>query len=151
MAGATFPLVKGQVPTQGTPVTLALTLDANPDNPNSGDLDLLNGQIHFWDAMEGRRQKIATILRFFKGEWWLNRDEGIPYFESVIGKQRTAIVRNVFRQALLTCPGVVSIPTLQLVLDNATRELAVDFVVLFDDGAVLTSADFGPTIIRVPA
>lgn len=150
MAGASFPLIKGQVPTPGTPVTLALTLDVDPDNPLAGDLDRLNGQIHFWDGMEARRQKLTMILQFFKGEWWLNRDEGIPYFENVFGKQRLAIVRNVFRQALLACPGVAQIPILQLTLDNATRQLAVDWQVLFDDGTTLTSADFGPTLIKVP-
>lgn len=147
---ATFPLIKGQVPSPGTPVTLALTLDTDPDNPLGGDLNILNGQIHFWDGMDARRQKLGMILRFFKGEWWLNRDEGIPYFESVIGKQRLAVVRNVFRKALLTCPGAVAIPVLQLNLDGATRELAVTFEILFDDGKVLTSADFGATVIKVP-
>lgn len=150
MAAPSFPLIKGQVPTPGTPVSMALTVDTDPDNPLAGDLHLMNGQIHFWDAQNARRQKIMIVLQFFKGEWWLNRDEGIPYWESVFGKKRTNVILSVFRQALLLLPGMVQIQLLTIDLDTPTRTLTVNFALRYDDGAVITSADFGPVIIKAP-
>lgn len=150
MAAPHFPLVAGQIATPGTGVSLALVLDIDPENPLAGDLRLLNGQIHFWDAQEARRQKLRMILQFFKGEWWLNREEGIPYFTRVIGKNRKAIVLNVFRQAILTAPGLVRIDELSLDVDPVTRLGRVAFRLLYDDGTTINSADFGPTVIKIP-
>lgn len=152
MAAPSFPLVPGQPePVPGTPVTLALTMDVDPDNPLLGDLHLLNGQVHFWDADDGRRQKIWVVLQFFKGEWWLDRDEGIPYFQSILKKGVSRnIVLSIFRQALLGIPGLAQIKKLNFTLSSTTRVAAVDFEVVFDDAAVIASADFGPVLIRTP-
>jgi len=147
---ASFPLITGQVPTPGTPVTLALTLDADPDNPLVGDLHISNGQIHFWDATEARRQKIRMILLFFKGEYWLNREEGIPFFSDVIGSRRPEIVLSIYRQALQQgLPDLAQIASLNGVLDGETRAFAVDFQLVFTDGEIINSADFGPILIQV--
>lgn len=152
MAAPSFPLINGQTSTPGTPVTLALTLQADPDNPVVGDLHILNGQIHFWDGDNGRRQKIWVVLQFFFGEWWINPDEGIPYIQSIIGQKGISrtVVLTIFRQALLQIPGVARIDSLNFTLNNATRAASVVFAVVFDDGAIIRSTDFGPLLIKVP-
>ncbi len=146
-----FPLGIPQPTVSGDPVSLALTMDTDPDNQVVGDLHLRNGQIHFWDRQEHRRQKIRMVLLFFKGEWYLNPDEGIPYFGSIIGTKKRKIVLNIFRDALRkSLPDLATIRAMNLTFDGVTRRAAVDFEVLFDDGTILNSADFGPLEIKVP-
>ena len=149
-----FPLVAGQTDPgdPSTGVTVALTLVADPDNPVVGDLHLLNGQMHFWAGTNARIQKIFVVLQFFKGEWWLNPDEGMPYIQSVIGVAGVSrtVVLSLFRQALLGIPGASRLNTLNFALDNSKRQATVNFELVFDDGVVVTSAMFGPLIIKVP-
>lgn len=154
MAAPTFPLVTGQTnpgdPSTG--VTVALTLVTDGNNPVLGDLHLLNGQIHFWAGTDARLQKIYVVLQFFKGEWWLNPEEGMPYIQSIIGVAGVSrtVVLSLFRQALLGIPGAARLQSLNFALNNTTRTARVDFELLFDDGVLVTSAMFGPLLIKVP-
>lgn len=128
---------------------MALTQDPNPDNPLIGDLDLQNGQIHFWDKTAARRQKVRAICLFFKGEWFLNPDEGMPYFQSVIGNRRQTVILDVLRKAFHAgLPDLAKILHLSMTFEASTRTAVVDFALLFDDGFVLNSADFGPVEIK---
>lgn len=153
MSVPTFPLVGGQTQSNAqTPVTLALTLAADPNNLQEGDLHLLNGQLHFWDADNARLQKVVVLLRFIKGEWFLNTEEGIPYFEKILIKNpNSRAVLSIFRRALLSCPGAVSVPVLTMAIDKPTRTARIDWTLVFDDGAVLRSEDFKPFIIDTGA
>lgn len=143
MTAPTFPLANSQ-PVSGPGITIALTQDFSPDNPVIGDLDLLGGQIHLWDKRTGRVQKIRMILQFGLGEFWLNPDEGIPYFGgSIIGSKRKGVVVGIFRRAFLRAlPDLAEIRSLTLTFDPTTRAAAVAFELRFDDGMIIKSADF---------
>lgn len=153
MSAPTFPLVGGQTQTDATSaVTLALTLNPDPDNPIQGDLHLLNGQIHFWDGFNAKWQKTIVLLKFIRGEWFLNTEEGIPYFTQVLvhNPDSKAIV-SLLRKAILASPGCASVPVCTLDRDRAQRTATLNFKAIFDDGTVLTSADFPPFILNVPS
>jgi hypothetical protein len=144
VSAPTFPLVT-TTPASGPGVTLALTQDVDPDNPVIGDLHLQNGQIHLWDKRAARRQKVRMVLQFGLGEFWLNPDEGIPYFNQIIGTKRKGAVLGIFRQAFIrTMPDLAEIRTLTLDFDPVTRAAAVGFDLRFDDGMIINSADFSP-------
>lgn len=149
MSAPVFSLVAGQTPSvASTEVTLALTVVADPDNPVPGDLHLLNGQIHFWDGDEARYQKTVCLLRFVKGEWFLNVEEGIPYFTQIFLKNPDSkVVLGIMRKALLASPGAVAVPLLTLEVDAGARTGRIRFELQFDDGRVLSSEDFQPFII----
>ena len=150
MAAPTFPLVGGQTQTPGTAVTLALTVASDPDNLQPGDLHLLNGQLHFWDGANARYQKTKELLQFFKGEWFLNEEEGVPYFQQVLVKNvESRVVLSIFRRALLLVPGATSVPELYLEHDKVNRTASITFRLEFEDGTTISSADYPPFIIPV--
>lgn len=127
---------------------MALTLDPNPDNPLVGDIDIQDGQIHFWDKKQARRQKVTEILLFVKGSWFANPDEGIPWFQQIIGSRRKDVALSIIRKAFQTgLPDLSKVLTLNGVLDPVTRSFAVTYELLFDDGIVLNSADFAPLVL----
>ena len=152
MTAPSFPLVGGQTQTAPTgAVTLALTLEEDPDNPTVGDLHLLNGQIHFWDGDKAKIQKVSVLLKFIKGEWFLNTEEGIPYFTQVLvhhPNSRTIVA--LFRKALLLTPGAIA-ADVTLDINRAERTARVNFTLKFEDGTELKSSDFGPFIVPVPS
>lgn len=143
MTAPTFPLIASQV-SAGPGVSIALTLDISPDNPIVGDLDLESGQIHFWDKRRARVQKLRMIVQFGLGEFWLNPDEGIPYFGgNIIGTRKQGAILGIYRRAFLrTLPDLAEIRSLTLNYDPITREAAIDFDLRFDDGMTINSADF---------
>lgn len=150
MAAPTFPLVGGQTQAPGTAVTLALTVASDPDNLQPGDLHLLNGQLHFWDGANARFQKTKELLQFFKGEWFLNEEEGLPYFQQVLVKNvESRVVLSIFRRALLLVPQAVAVPVLYLKHDKVNRVAQVNFRLEFDDGTTLSSDDYLPFIVPV--
>jgi hypothetical protein len=151
MSTPSFPVVKGQTASDtGGLVTLALTITADADNPVVGDLHLLNKQIHFWDGVEARYQKTLCLLKFVKGEWFLNTEEGVPYFQHVWQKNpNTGVIRSIFRKALLASPGAREVTKLLLTQDRAERTLSIEFEVVFEDGLILRSQDFPPFVIAL--
>ncbi len=150
MTAPSYALPRGAVPAR-TPVTLALTLQLDPDNIVDGDLHLENGQIHWWDAEEAHLQKTIVLLKFVKGEWFLNTEEGVPYFTHIlIHNPNLKAVRALLRQALLATPGASAVKELAIDVDRVTRTASVRFALAFNDGTLLTSADYGPFILRLP-
>ncbi len=152
MTSPTYPL-STVPPSRGT-ITLALTQEITPENPVLGDLDIQNGQIHLWDKRTARIQKIRFVLQFGLGEHWLNPDEGIPWFGTIIGQRfgraRKNIITGVFRSAFLkTLPDLSEILQISVDFDPETRAITPTFALRFDDNMVINSADFGPLEIGI--
>lgn len=112
-----------------------LALDTNGDfTLTSGDLQLVSGA----DAIV---QAVRIRMQFFKGEWFLDLDAGIPYFQEIFVKNPNPnVLQSLFRQALLETPGILAIESLSLAFDGATRRLTVNYRVSTDVGE-LTSQE----------
>lgn len=129
---------------------LVRTIDL--DNPVVGDLFLdATGQLVLVDGVEAIAQQIWVRLQFFKGEWFLDRRQGVPYFENVFIKNPSReLLETIFRGIILDTPNVESLDSFLLDIETATRTGTIDFVAVTDDG-LLDSADFGPFLVGVPA
>jgi hypothetical protein len=54
-------------------------------------------------------QDAASAIRLFAGELWYDTTQGIPYFESILGRPPPiAFMKSRFVAAALTVPGVAS-------------------------------------------
>lgn len=128
---------------------LALAIDAN--NPNIGDLQLVNGTIQLTQTLsEQVAQSLLIRLRFFQAEWFLDPTLGIPYFQTILGqKNALGIVAQIFRSAIISTPGVANVVSLVPTLTG--RSLALSFQVRLNNGQTLSSSDFlnNPFVITV--
>lgn len=91
------------------------------------------------------RQAIKIAILFVRGEWFLKRDEGVPYYESIFVKDPNLDhVASFFRAAILGVPGVRSILEFSLDLDRGTRTLIVDWKCDTDEGEIgsITPVEF---------
>jgi hypothetical protein len=61
------------------------------------------------------RQRITARLHFFRGEWFLDLLEGIPYFRDVLKKNPDRfIISALIKRTILSTPGVRSIDRFSL-------------------------------------
>jgi len=103
------------------PVGRDLALDAT-----TGDFLLSSGDAYLTTEYAAIAQDIRLRLRFFRGEWLLDTDAGVPYFQSIMVKApNLAIIRSVLADEIEKAPGVKSITRLELDFDRASRELTV--------------------------
>ena len=96
---------------------------------------------------EGIQQRISQVLKTIAGEWFLDLDYGLPYFERVLVKNpNLPAVQDIFRRALLSVKGVSSVERLSLSLDTTSRTLTVSWVVITDLGLLVGTDNISPTV-----
>lgn len=82
---------------------------------SSGDCIFKNGPAVVGDSVVSEAganvaQRLYIMLRTFAGEWYLNTDHGIPYFQSILGQKTTAqAIDLIFQQKILAEEGVQEI------------------------------------------
>ena len=107
----------------------------------AGDLEL-DATGHFVWLQPGPelvRQKLAQRLKFFLGEWFLDRRLGVPYFKHVfIRNPDLDVIRAMFRKVILGTRGVLGIvgDAITLDFDRVNRTLAVSFACTCEGGTV---------------
>ncbi len=102
---------------------------------DTGDFDVSTGDLVILAGADAIIQSCRIHLSFVQGEWFLNLDAGVPYWQKVVGKVKDPnILSPIFKKALLEPQGAVSLHTLTLTYDGSTRSLGVAFELLTDVG-----------------
>lgn len=96
----------------------------NSDN----DIFLENGQFALVEEGAETVQHVRTRLLFYRGEWFLDLEAGVPYFEEIFVKPvNLANVESILKQTILQTDGVERLLTFSLDYENTTRKLTVEF------------------------
>lgn len=107
-----------------------------------GDLVIEGGELQFVRGREAIAQHIGTRLRMFRGEWFLDRNLGVPYLDGVLDRiPDVSLVTPILRRVILGTPGVDSVERLEFSLDSETRTLTVLGEVVTTDGPVDLTAE----------
>ena len=78
-------------------------------------------------------QRVKRMLLLFKGEYWLNLDLGVPYYEGILGKKNSLeTVQSLFINAIKSVAGVKEVLSFDLSFDDKTRELSLETTILDD-------------------
>lgn len=114
-------------PTQ--PTDLAL-------DPDTWDLEIPPRLIRGAEAVA---QRLMVRLRWIKGEWYLDQNQGVPWFEILLGQKNpdVRLVEGIIRQAILSTPGVTSVQEISVTYDPTTRHASLAFVATTTDSARL--------------
>lgn len=84
-------------------------------------------------------QRLETNLQCFAGEWFLDQNLGIPYFQQIFRQKKQidiGAIASVFREAILDTEGVRAIQSLELDFEDQTRQLSVTFRVDATDATI---------------
>lgn len=121
-----------------------IKLEYSGQNP---DLAIVAHELVLVTDDEAIAQQLRTRLKFFLGEHFLNVSLGLPFYREILKKNPNLnLVRSIFREAILTTPGVVSVEELFLEINGATRTLEISFKARIDTGEELV---FSPFIIEL--
>jgi len=65
------------------------------------------------------QQDVCSAIRTFQGECWYDNTQGMPYFQSIFGKQvATAFLKKQIQNAALTVPTVTGATIANLAIAN---------------------------------
>ena len=86
-------------------------ISQDPISSEYGDIAWRNGPLRKEETTQSRvdvvGQRLLILLRTFKGEWFLDTEYGIPYFQSILGmKTSKSAVDLIFQKAILAENGV---------------------------------------------
>lgn len=107
-------------------------------DPNTNDLVFKNGAVTVTSSQsEIVAQRLKVTLYTFLGEWFLDDEVGVPYFQQIFGKARSkATVDVIFQNIISKDPGVVEIREFNSTLDNPSRGYSMSFKVRVSDGTI---------------
>ena len=103
------------------------------------------------EGVEQVRQRLVSRLRFFRGEWFLDLRQGIPYYRDVLVKNpRSPAIRSLFRRVILDTPGVLSLPRLDLVIDERARRGQLVFEAVVEGGKIVVTPGDKDFLVDLP-
>jgi len=80
-------------------------------------------------------QKIENLLSYFYGEWFLNFEGGIPYFEKIFTKNPDLnLINTILLRQIKLIDEIIEIIKFETVYDSALRTFSVEFNVKANDG-----------------
>jgi len=100
------------------------------------DIVFVSGQLQFSSGTQAVAQGIDQRMRSFKGEWFLDIDNGVPYYEDILGQKFSEVkVRSIYRDILENSPGVAKVLTLtaNYVGANRTTDIFWQVLTVFGD------------------
>lgn len=107
---------------------------------DAGDYTIGTGADFLSNNPDTVAQAIATRLRLWRGEWFVDTTAGMPWSQEVLGKRQAG--RNpdaAIKQQILGTQGVTGIASYSSSFDGDTRRLVVAAVVDTQYGTVTIS------------
>ncbi len=96
-----------------------------------GDL-VITTDFEWVRGIEAVAQSCRIALMMFAGEWFLDLDAGIPYWQSILGRKPAvalAAAQVAFRSELMSVSGVLEVLRLDVAYVSSTRAMTVTFKV----------------------
>ena len=107
---------------------------------DNNDIAIENNDIVLITAVDEVRQRLLVNLRTFKGEWFLDLEMGIPYYQDILKKNIDInVIETILKDAILASPGVLELLDFSLELDNSNRHLDVNFTARASEGEIVIS------------
>lgn len=104
---------------------IAIQLD-----PATHDIDLSQRTMTLSSGNELLRQRIIQKLRLIQGEWFLNRNIGLPWNDILRSKRISeAGLQQFILQALASVQGVETVDALDVLIDARERTASISFSV----------------------
>lgn len=92
------------------------------------DLAIEDNNFVLISGVDRAKQNLLTRLRTYLGEWFLNINIGIPYYQDVFRKGvPVSQITGVFKEAIVTTPGVDELVKFDADYTNNNRNLSINF------------------------
>ncbi len=104
-----------------------------------------NGRITFVSDRAAIAQAVSIHLQSFKGEWFLDVLNGLPYFDQILVKSpNMTAIEQTLRREIESVPGIKSVKTITLTRDRVNRTLSVVWIADSDLGELNGAETLAP-------
>ena len=104
---------------------------------NTGDLLVEDYDLLLIDGLDQVIQNVTIRLRFFLGEWFLDTEAGMPYYQDFFIKAPNQIrVESLIKQEILDTEGINEITAFDAEFNSSLREFSVNFSAIADEGEI---------------
>ena len=94
------------------------------------DLAIINTDFTLTDDNQVIAQRVTRALLLFKGEYFLNQDIGMPYYEDILGSKNSLdSLQAIFINAVYEVEGVAEVKEFDIAFDNASRTLTINMTI----------------------
>lgn len=103
----------------------------------TGDIVLAAGDLVLVRGTDAVVQSVRSRLLLFKGEWFLDLDAGMPWYQEILIKNPdVSRLQSLFRDRIAGTKGVSAVNSLTLLFDRANRRLTVTYTAAADAGLI---------------
>ena len=96
----------------------------------SHDLEIIDFDLRLTDDSTRVAQRVKRALLLFKGEYFLDSELGMPYYNDILGtKNSLDSIRSLFINEISSVEGVKEINAFDMVFSDVTRELTIQLKV----------------------
>lgn len=101
------------------------------------ELDILTNNLHMVSGQDEILQIILRNLETFRGEWFLQTEMGVPWFQDILVKNpRVETIDAAIIEVIAGSKGVISIQSYQSTFDKELRSLFINFSVQVVTGII---------------
>ena len=99
------------------------------------DIYVVDGDLPLVTQLEEIRQMVGQVLRSFQGDWFLDLDLGMPYYQTIFEKATSVSdIEGIFLRKIAEIPGILDITKFDLDYDTRNRGLNIIFTAKTTDG-----------------
>ena len=105
----------------------------------NGDMTFGHQQADFLrDSPVAVAQAVATRLRLWLGEWFIDTSDGTQYQDAILGKNTAGSIEPALRSRILETVGVTGIESFEMLFDSDNRKVTVNALIntLYGEAAV---------------
>lgn len=104
---------------------------------STNDIELVNGDLSLVSGIDAVKQSLKQRMQMFRGEWFLDQESGIPFFQTIFQKTtKPEVIAGILQNEIQTTPGVLELLSFDLKIETTTRELVLDFQCRGTDGVI---------------
>ncbi len=101
------------------------------------------------DPLVAAAIKLRHRFSLFKGEWFLDSRQGIPYYDVVFLKNpNLELIRRMLRRVILSCPPITAVQKAELFFASKERTLIFIFEATGEDGRIVKGGIGTPFIVE---
>lgn len=124
-----------------------ILIDSNPISPGYEDAVFFNGALTKEYTTQPFVQTVAQRLKIrlltFRGEWFLDTEYGVPYWQQILGlKTPKSSLDQIFQEQVLAENGVKEITSFSSTFQN--RQYSASFRVKVSTGEVTETINISP-------
>lgn len=92
---------------------------------SAGDWTFGQSRINYATESEAISQNVVTRLRSFQGDWFLDLDHGLPWFQNLDKPASQERLKQSIKKVVIETTGVIELTSINLTVDAETRKATV--------------------------